>query len=69
MAWRLRADEIELLAQMEDLEALNILSRDADGGWRVTHFEKRQAPSPMSERVRRFRQSSAAAVFEARRGW
>ena len=46
MAWRLRADEIELLAQMEDLEALNILSRDAQGGWRVTHFAKRQAPSP-----------------------
>ena len=46
MAWRLRADEIDLMAQMEDLEALNILSRDAQGGWRVTHFAKRQAPSP-----------------------
>ena len=65
MAWRLHADEINLLAQMEDLEALNILSRDAQGGWRVTHFAKRQAPSPMSERVRQFRKEQRRAVFEA----
>ena len=67
MAWRLRADEIELSAQMEDLEALNILSRDAQGGWQVTHFAQRQAPSPMSERVRRFRQARREATFEADR--
>ena len=58
MAWRLRADEIELLAQMEDLEALNILSRDAQGGWQVTHFAKRQAPSPAVERMRLSRESA-----------
>jgi hypothetical protein len=57
MAWRLRADETELKAQMEDLEALNILSRDAGGTWRVAHFKERQAPSPAIERMRRSRDS------------
>jgi hypothetical protein len=63
MAWRLRAGEIELLAQMEDLEALNILSRGADGGWRVTHFKERQAPSPISERVRKHREAVRSERF------
>ena len=67
MAWRLRADEVKLQAQMEDLEALNILSRDSNGWWQVTHFAKRQAPSPMSERVRRFREQQRMVVFKANR--
>jgi hypothetical protein len=57
IAWRLRADEIELLTQMEDLEALNILSRSVDGSWRVAHFKERQEASPMAERVRRHRRA------------
>jgi len=63
MAWRLREDEIDLLAQMEDLEALSILSRDAQSGWRVTHFAKRQAPSPAIERMRRSRESARVENF------
>jgi hypothetical protein len=58
MAWRLRADEPALYAQMEDLEALNILSRDADGGWRVVHFRERQEAAPIAERVRRHREAA-----------
>ena len=58
MAWRLRADEVALYAQMEDLEALNVLSRGADGGWLVTHFKERQDATPMSERVRRHRETT-----------
>lgn len=58
MAWRLRADEQALHVQMEDLEALNILSRGADGGWRVAHFKERQDASPAVERMRRSREAA-----------
>ncbi|MCJ7519530.1 MAG: hypothetical protein MUO42_07665 [Anaerolineaceae bacterium] len=58
MAWRLRADEARLYAQMEDLEALNILSRGADGCWLVAHFRERQEASPGFERVRRHRETA-----------
>ena len=60
MAWRLRADETRLYAQMEDLEALNILSRGADGGWLVAHFKERQEAAPIAERVRRHRETARA---------
>lgn len=63
IAWRLRADEISLLAKMEDLEALNILSRTEDGGWRVAHFKERQAAAPMIERVHRHRELARSERF------
>lgn len=64
IAWRLRADEGELAAQMVELEALAILCRNADGGWRVVHFAKRQAPSPAMERMSRSREKARAEYFQ-----
>ena len=47
IAWRLRADEIALLAQMEDLEALNILSRSC--GWRLARGAFQGAPGSCAD--------------------
>ena len=58
MAWRLRADETALYAQMEDLEALNILSRGAAGCWLVAHFKERQDALLAVERMRRSREAA-----------
>lgn len=57
IAWRLRVPEDILRAQMEALREVEILSRDENDGWVVTHFRERQAAEPTSLRSRRYRSS------------
>ncbi|MFC2028309.1 DnaD domain protein [Chloroflexota bacterium] len=55
MAWRLRIGEDDLSKSLEALSEVGVVTETPDG-WKVTHFEKRQAPPSSTERVRKFRQ-------------
>jgi len=57
IGWRLRVPEDILSAQMDALREVEILSRDENDGWVVTHFKERQAAEPTSLRSRRYRDS------------
>lgn len=54
IAWRLRQSEEVLEADLSSLETLGILTKN-EGGWLVTNFAKRQAPTETVDRVRQFR--------------
>lgn len=54
IAWQLRRDEGELLADMEALAKVGILLV-VEGGWMVTNFVKRQARVSDAERQRAYR--------------
>ena len=55
MAWILRTPEDQLLADLQELAAIQIVT-DTDEGWLVTHFAKRQEATPSTERVKRYRE-------------
>ena len=55
IAWRLRLPVDELIKDIADLQALNIITSN-DDGLVVTNFSKRQEPIPGAERVKSFRE-------------
>jgi hypothetical protein len=48
---------------LKELAAAGILRQEADGGWTVANFEKRQKPSSSAERMRRKRERERHPKF------
>lgn len=56
IAWQFRTTEAELLADLQDLAQVDIVSMEEGGAWTVTKFAARQAPMDDAERKRRQRE-------------
>jgi len=54
IAWKLRLSTETLQAELDQLEAVGILTK-TETGWLVTNFQKRQAASEAKERVKQYR--------------
>ena len=62
MAWRLRLTEEELETDLADLASYGIVHK-SDDRWVVSNFNKRQAPMPKDEYMRRLRKERQRDVF------
>lgn len=65
IAWRLRTNEEQLLADLQELAKTGIISNQ-NGAWVVTNFAKRQAPVEPDERMRRCREARAKQQYRAK---
>lgn len=63
MAWRLRVDYEALVADLEALAQVGIVTLREDGHWTVTKFCERQAPVSASERGTRYRERQRRADY------
>lgn len=55
IAWQLRTSVKALEIDLSKIAEFGIVSRQADGTWVVTNFEKRNAPVTGTERIRNYR--------------
>jgi len=58
IAWALRMSKEQVLEDLKSLAETGVVQEVQAGLWYVTNFSKRQAASPIQERVRRFRESN-----------
>lgn len=56
VAWRIRLAEDQVTETLQALSEIGVAHQDEQGEWRITNFAKRQAPSPVAQRVALHRQ-------------
>lgn len=67
LAWRLRMKPHILAQRLEALGKAGLLEKNTDESWLVAGFKERQGPSPVKDRMRRYRKSNKRDEEESER--